>query len=255
MRCLYTGIVAIAAAMSFAPSLLRAQAKASAAERELFDDANRERTARGVAPLRWDSQLAEAARLHALRMAQQNAISHQFPGEPDFSTRLHDAGAHFSSAAENVAEGPTPGMVHDGWMRSPGHRENLLDPEMSSLGVGVVERGGQLFAVQDFDKSLAELSLADQQGEVAAELKKQGLRVQDGAAAAHRACASNQLDAAGHRAVFVFRYSTEDLGKLPDALERQIRTGRYGEAAVAACPASNDANYSTYDLAVLLYEP
>ena len=35
-------------------------------------------------------------------------------------------------------------------MNSPPHRANILDPEMDSLGVAVIERNGELFAVQDF---------------------------------------------------------------------------------------------------------
>jgi uncharacterized protein YkwD len=57
---------------------------------------------------------------------------------------------HFISAAENVAQGPTAAVIHQEWMNSPPHRENLLDPELDSMGVAVVARNGELFAVQDF---------------------------------------------------------------------------------------------------------
>jgi hypothetical protein len=247
-------IAAIGLMLGFVPASLRAQAKAGTPERELFDDTNRERSARGVALLRWDAELAAAARLHAQRMAQQNDLSHQFAGEPELSMRLRQAGAHFSAAAENVAEGPTPALIHDGWMKSPGHRENILDPALNSLGIAVVERNGQLFAVQDFSKSLAELSLADEEQQVAGQLKSQGLHIQADATSARSACESGHADTAGHRSVFVLRYSATDLSKLPDSLAQAIHSGRYSEAAVGACATSRDANFSTYNLAVLLYE-
>jgi uncharacterized protein YkwD len=38
-------------------------------------------------------------------------------------------------------------------MKSPPHRANILDKDMDSIGVGVVERGGQLFAVEDFSQA------------------------------------------------------------------------------------------------------
>jgi uncharacterized protein YkwD len=37
-------------------------------------------------------------------------------------------------------------------MKSPLHRANILDKDMDSIGVGVVEQGGQLFAVEDFSQ-------------------------------------------------------------------------------------------------------
>ena len=122
----------------------------SPAEQTIFDSANRERAARGLQPLKWNASLALAARLHAQMMAQEGAISHQFPGEMDMGTRISMAGVHFISAAENVAEAPSAAALHQAWMNSPPHRQNILDPELDSLGVAVVERDEQLFAVQDF---------------------------------------------------------------------------------------------------------
>jgi len=129
------------------------QTYASSSERKLFDAANRERQQRGLPALRWDEALATAARAHAKEMAARGTISHQFPGEPSMPARITKAGAHFSSLAENVAMASSAAAVHDLWMHSPPHRANLLDPDMNSLGVGVVERNRQLFAVEDFSKA------------------------------------------------------------------------------------------------------
>jgi uncharacterized protein YkwD len=122
----------------------------SQAERVIFDSANRERTARNLPLLRWNTGLAVAARRHAQAMAQKGALSHQFPGEPAMGMRIRLAGVQFNSAAENVAQGPSAAVLHDEWMNSPAHRDNILDPELDSIGVAVVERNGELFAVQDF---------------------------------------------------------------------------------------------------------
>src|SRR5579859_8274536 len=100
--------------------------RSSAEERLLLDDANRERAAAGVQPLKWDNALAAAARQHALLMAQQYQLSHQYPGELPLEERAARTGAKFSLIAENVAVGPTPESIHDGWMHSPGHRKNIL---------------------------------------------------------------------------------------------------------------------------------
>jgi uncharacterized protein YkwD len=123
------------------------------AERELFASVNQARRAQGLAPLRWDESLATAARRHAEAMAEHGSVQHEFEGEPSLSTRVKQAGNRFSWLAENVTQGPTPDFIHTQFMKSPPHRANILDRNMDSIGVGVVEQGGQLFAVEDFSQA------------------------------------------------------------------------------------------------------
>ena len=54
--------------------------------------------------------------------------------------------------SENVAQGPDAGNISDQWVKSPAHRQNLLDPDMNVIGVGVAEHDGELFAAEDFAK-------------------------------------------------------------------------------------------------------
>jgi uncharacterized protein YkwD len=129
------------------------QTPLSRAERELFASVNQARRARGLAPLRWDDRLAAAARLHAEVMAQRGSAQHGFTGEPTLTTRVKQAGAHFSWLSENVTQGPSPRFIHSQFMNSPPHRANILDRDMDSIGVGAVERGGQLFAVEDLSQA------------------------------------------------------------------------------------------------------
>src|SRR6202167_6041477 len=91
----------------------------------------------GARALQWDEGLAAAARRHCLRMAAEGPISHRYGGEDDLSERAGHAGAHFSLIEENVAIGPTPAAIHDEWMHSPGHRANLLNPEVDRVGLAV----------------------------------------------------------------------------------------------------------------------
>ena len=130
-----------------------AQQKPSDAERQLFDAVNRERKAQGLPSLKPDEALAAAARAHAQRMAEQGTISHQLPGEPNLLARARAAGAHFTWLAENVDQGPNPTAIHQSFMKSPQHRANILDPDMDSAGIAIVERNGQMFAVEDFSKA------------------------------------------------------------------------------------------------------
>ncbi len=129
------------------------QTPVSQAERELFASVNQARRAQGLAPLRWDDALAAAARRHAEVMAKRGSAQHGFEGEPSLSSRVKQAGARFSWLSENVTQGPTPRFIHSQFMNSPPHRANILDRDMDSIGVGVAERGGQLFAVEDLSQA------------------------------------------------------------------------------------------------------
>jgi uncharacterized protein YkwD len=138
-----------------AVSAAHAQDSASRDERALFAATNRERQERGLPVLRWSPALAEAARRHALTMVDHQTISHQFPGEPSLPARVSRAGASFMSLAENVAEAPSAAEIQNLWMNSPGHRANILDGSMDSIGIAVAERNGEYFAVEDFSKAKA----------------------------------------------------------------------------------------------------
>ena len=120
------------------------------AERDLFASVNQARRAQGLSPLRWNESLAVAARRHAEVMAERGTAQHAFEGEPSLSARVKLAGARFGWLSENVTQGPTPDFIHGQFMHSPSHRANILDIDMDSIGVGVVEHNGQLFAVEDF---------------------------------------------------------------------------------------------------------
>jgi len=122
-------------------------------ERELFASVNQARQAHGLPALRWDPSLAEAARRHAEVMAEHGSVQHGFAGEPSLSARVKQAGAHFKWLAENVFQGPSIEFIHTGFMQSAPHRANILDRDMDSIGVGVVERDRQFFAVEDFSQA------------------------------------------------------------------------------------------------------
>jgi uncharacterized protein YkwD len=130
-------------------SAAAAQQRTESPERQIFNAANEARRAQGLMRLKWNEPLARAARQHADVMARQNALSHQFPNEPALPARASHAGLYFISIAENVAQGPDAGNVSDQWVRSPEHRQNLLDPEMNVIGIGIAERDRELFAVED----------------------------------------------------------------------------------------------------------
>jgi uncharacterized protein YkwD len=119
-------------------------------EQQLFKLLNLERQHHRLSPLQWDSRLADAARIHAQKMAQAGGISHRFAGEPDLGQRARSTGALFKSVAENVAMGGTPEEIHLALMNSPGHRANILNSQYNAGGVGVVQVNNELYVTQDF---------------------------------------------------------------------------------------------------------
>jgi hypothetical protein len=252
MACISGAIVLAMLSLSVRRS--HAQGKPGGAEQILWQLANRERAAQGRAPLQWSATLAEAARQHALRMAQQNTLSHQLPGEAGLVERASGAGARFSTLAENVAEGPSAEGIHEQWMHSPPHRANLLDAQLDSVGVAVTDRNGTLFAVEDFSQAVGEMSIPEQEKLVEGQLQLRGLRLLNYTEDARRSCTLNNGYAGSHRPSFIVHYTTTDLQTLPDMLEQNIHTGKYHSTVVGACPGDGKARFSSYRVAVLLFE-
>jgi Cysteine-rich secretory protein family len=236
----------------FTPTLKAAHPQTSVADQTLLNAANRDRASAGLPPLRWDAALAAAAHQHALRMAQMNQLSHQFPGEPPMQDRARQAGARFSLIAENVAEGPTVSGMHTQWMNSPPHRANLLDTELNSVGISVVQSGNLLFAVEDFSTELPSLSLEEQEQQVASQLEHHGLQVSAGSFDARKTC---ELDRgwAGPRPASVLRYEMADLARLPDEASQKAASGKFHSASVGACNASGATEFARFRVAILLF--
>ncbi|HTC65090.1 MAG TPA: CAP domain-containing protein [Candidatus Saccharimonadales bacterium] len=220
----------------------------------LFESANRERAAKGLGLLKWDPALAAAAHQHAQRMAEQNTLSHQLHGEPEMLERAKQAGAHFSSLAENVAEGPSAEEIHKQWMHSPPHRANLLDPQLNSIGIATADHGAVMFAVEDLSLATVKLSVEEEEGIVEAKLAASGLKLLDYRADARRSCVMDNGYAGSHTPSFVLHYATPDLQTLPEILVQRIQTGKYHSAVVGACPSDAKLGFSNFRIAVLLFE-
>ncbi len=219
--------------------------------------ANQARAQAGAGPLQWDAALAEAARKHCLRMVAAGALSHQFPGELELSARAQAAGAHFSLIEENVAVAANPAAIHDAWMHSPHHRENLLNPQVNRVGIAVVAGPQGLFAVADYERVVEALSQKQVEAAVAQLLQARGVAVQSDPALARAACSMDSglpRAASGPQPRFVMRWQSAELTRLPQALLERMTTGKYVQAAVGSCPTEGQAgSFTAYRLAVLLY--
>jgi uncharacterized protein YkwD len=115
-----------------------------------FTLVNLERASRGLHALHWDANLAEIATNYSQQMAQLHFFSHTSPISGDFQTRLNNNPAvsgHYTSIAENIAGNwaPAAGAVYEYLYHDAAeqcaHRQNILNPAFTLIGIGVVSGG------------------------------------------------------------------------------------------------------------------
>jgi len=118
----------------------------SSLRQELLSLTNETRVAAGLVALARDPRLEEAAQSQACRTAQRERLSHRGSWLAGLGRRLRRVAYRYAMAAENLAEGQRSATeVHAGWLSSPGHRVNTLDPRAREAGFGVaVAENGRL---------------------------------------------------------------------------------------------------------------
>lgn len=127
----------------------------TAEEQELHSLINAARAEAGVAPLEVDAALSAVARAHSLDMATSGFFAHVSPSTGDLSDRLAAGQIGFLSAAENIALNVSVQAAHQALLDSPAHRENLLSPDLTVVGVGIVSNGRQLVVTENFVRPAA----------------------------------------------------------------------------------------------------
>jgi uncharacterized YkwD family protein len=126
----------------------------AAYEQQVIELVNRERSARGLGLLAYDSQLGYVARLKSQDMVNKSYFSHTSPTYGSPFQMMEKFGLRFSAAGENIAYGQrTAQEVMNSWMNSAGHRANILSATYTHIGVGVAKASnGTLYWTQEFTK-------------------------------------------------------------------------------------------------------
>jgi uncharacterized protein YkwD len=107
---------------------------------------SRYRAANGLGPVKPDPQLSAAARQQADAMAARGVMSHDVAG--DFGSRMRAMGIVHVAAAENIGAGfHSVAAVLEGWQKSTGHRENLLMPNVTRIGLARRDAPGKPYGV------------------------------------------------------------------------------------------------------------
>ncbi len=162
VRTILTFVVAAGAACSSptAPDALGepvvplSAAASSSLTTSILDLTNAERSKAGVAPVRANAQLKEAAQIQAEQNARAGRLDHIMPESkyPRPEDRLAAVGYRWSAYGENIAYGQRGAAeVMASWMGSSGHRANILSSNFTELGVGyAADSAGRMYFAQVF---------------------------------------------------------------------------------------------------------
>lgn len=130
-------------------------------EDEIVDLINKERSDRGLAPVRVDFLLTKAARQHTELMIEKHELSHRLSEEAVLRDRIANTGLAFSVAGENVAYDANAEKAHIAFMHSPGHKANILNSDFDHVGVGIMHQGNVIWVTEDFAKRMGTTSASE----------------------------------------------------------------------------------------------
>ena len=227
------------------------------AARAIFRLTNQDRVRHGLSPLRWNEGLEQSAAAHLERMAGKRRLSHQYLGEAALPERARQAGVAYSEVAENLAAGFSPEDMENGWMHSPAHRRNILDPGLDAVGLAAERDGRRLYVVEDFAHVIEARGPEQVEQRVASLLRQQGIGSEGShtaTAAARAACSSRRGIPGGPQVRLVIRFQTSNLDTLPQQVVAALHQGHYTKAAVGVCaPQGAQPGFTSFRVAVLLY--
>jgi uncharacterized protein YkwD len=114
----------------------------TAPEKKVFELHNRERAQRGLRSLCVHPALLKAAEAHSRDMVRRDYFSHYTRGtNKGPCERIRSYGYRYRYCAENICYDSTPERMFDAWMRSSGHRGNILSAKYREVGIGAAQKG------------------------------------------------------------------------------------------------------------------
>jgi uncharacterized protein YkwD len=125
-------------------------------ENRILSLINSERSKTGLGQLSWDDRLADLARQYSEKMAREHFFEHVDSEGNDVVARARQNRIRgWSKIGENLFTcDPTDEVAKlsvYGWMHSPSHKENILDPEWRETGIGIAfARNGEIYITEVF---------------------------------------------------------------------------------------------------------
>lgn len=111
----------------------------SSDEQRMVNLVNSERQKAGLAPLKVDLDLSRVARIKSQDMRDNNYFSHTSPTYGSPFDMMRSFGISYRTAGENIALHSSVESAHNGLMNSDGHRANILSPNFTHIGIGIVD--------------------------------------------------------------------------------------------------------------------
>jgi len=112
---------------------------------------NEEREKAGLGPLMFNIKLTEVARIKSQDMIDNKYFAHDSPTYGSPFEMMKQFGITYRYAAENLALHPSVESAHQGLMNSPGHRANILNPNLTEIGIGIIPNSqGRYYVTQMF---------------------------------------------------------------------------------------------------------
>ena len=109
----------------------------TANEVKLVELVNSARANAGLAPLAIDVDLSYVARVKSQDMHDNKYFSHTSPTYGSPFDMMKKFGIQYRSAAENIARTSSVESAHNGFMNSEGHRNNIMNPRFTHIGIGI----------------------------------------------------------------------------------------------------------------------
>ncbi|MFT9496155.1 CAP domain-containing protein [Anaerosolibacter sp.] len=124
-----------------APTTPQTTNKLSGQAQQMVDLVNRERTKNGLSALTVDSELARVAGIKSQDMVDKDYFSHYSPTYGSPFDMMKNFGIEYITAGENLAGNSSVEKAHEALMNSSGHRQNILSPDFTHIGIGVRTSG------------------------------------------------------------------------------------------------------------------
>ena len=123
-------------------------------EARVLDRVNKARTDKGLPTLRADARLSDVAREYSCRMARDDVFGHTSPTGGTLRDRVRASGYDYTAAGENLAKTVNARYPIEravlGWLKSEGHRNNIMSAEFTVTGVGICHRATTYYFTQIF---------------------------------------------------------------------------------------------------------
>ncbi|MDO5517185.1 MAG: CAP domain-containing protein, partial [Clostridium sp.] len=122
----------------------------SSAEQTILKLMNEKRAEAGLQPLTMDNTLLSVARYKSNHMIQNDYFSHTNPDGTKWTNWLKTIGYKYTATAENIAYNSYDAVeLFNQWWNSAGHRENMMNPSYTKVGIGVVYGNGKYMGTQE----------------------------------------------------------------------------------------------------------